>query len=177
MNPLDILMIVIVIYCFAMGFFRGLMREVISIIGVVGGLWAAYTYYLNAAKYLSKWISDPSYLNILSFLIIFFSVFIIISIIGVIVKYLLQIVTFGWLDRISGGVFGLVKGILIISVLLMTFIAFLQKGSPVIRHSVLSPRVILISEKMAELLPPSMKQEFTAKTKHLKKVWKGKKKN
>jgi len=172
MNPLDILMIVLVSYWLVMGFFRGIVRELVSIGGVLGGFWAACTYYMNIAKYLSKWISEPSYLNISSFLIIFFSVFITIGIIGVIVKYLLKIITFGWTDRVSGGGCGFVKGVLIISVLLITFTAFLQKGTPIIRDSVLSPRVILISEKMAELVPKNMKREFAVKTEHLKKVWK-----
>ncbi|MDM8550547.1 CvpA family protein [Desulfobacterales bacterium HSG2] len=177
MNPLDILMIVLVSYWLVMGFFRGLVRELVSIAGVSGGFWAACTYYMNAAKYLSKWITEPSYLNISSFLIIFFGVFITIGIIGVIVKYLLKIITFGWVDRLSGGGCGLVKGVLIVSVLLMTFTAFLSKGVPVIRDSMLSPRVILISEKMAELVPKNMKREFVVKTEHLKKVWKTRIKN
>ncbi|HHC25178.1 MAG TPA: CvpA family protein [Desulfobacterales bacterium] len=172
MNPLDILMIVILTYCVVMGFFRGLMRELAATIGVLGGFYAAYTYYMNVSKYLSKWISDPSYLNILSFLIIFFSVFIIISILGVIIKYLLKIITFGWMDRISGGGCGLIKGLLIVSVVLMTLITFLPKGSPIIRDSMLSPSVTPISEKMAKVISKDMKREFTIKIRHFKKAWK-----
>ncbi len=172
MNPLDILMIVILTYCVVMGFFRGLMRELAATIGVLGGFYAAYTYYMNVSKYLSKWISDPSYLNILSFLIIFFSVFIIISILGVIIKYLLKIITFGWMDRISGGGCGLIKGLLIVSVVLMTLITFLPKGSPIIRDSMLSPRVTTISEKMAKVISKDMKREFAIKIRHFKKAWK-----
>ncbi len=171
MNPLDILIMTIVAYCLIMGFFRGLMREVVSIIGVLGGFWASYTYYMSLTKYLSKWISDPSYLNIFSSLIIFLSVFVIISTLGVIVKYLLKIITFGWLDWASGCGCGFVKGILIVSVLLTIFTAFLPKGAPIIRDSAFSPSITLISEKMANVVSKDMKRDFAAKIEHLKKTW------
>lgn len=172
MNPLDILMIVLLSYWLIMGFFRGLMRELASIIGVLGGFYAAYTYYMNVLKYLSEWISDPSYLKLFSFLSIFVSVFIMIGILGVIIKYLLKIITYGWMDRASGGVCGLVKGILFVSVLLISIITFLPKGSPIIRDSMLSPSVTPISEKMAKVISKDMKREFAIKIKHFKEAWK-----
>ncbi len=174
MNPLDILIVVILTYCLTMGFFRGLFRELSSIAGVLAGFYAAYTYYTYLSAYLSKWISDAGYLNILSFLIIFLSIVVIIGILGAIIKYLLKIITFGWLDRAAGGVFGLIKGTLIVSVLLMIFTAFLPKGAPIIRNSLLAPRVILLSEKMSEVVPKDMKRSFAAKIEHFKKFWKPK---
>jgi membrane protein required for colicin V production len=174
MNTLDILIVVILMYCLTMGLFRGLFRELSSIAGVLAGFYAAYTYYNYLTAYLSKWISDTGYLNILSFLIIFISIFVIIGILGAIIKYLLKIITFGWLDRVAGGVFGLIKGTLIVSVLLMTFTAFLPKGAPIIRNSMLAPRVILLSEKMSEVIPKDMKRIFSAKIEHFKKAWKTK---
>lgn len=174
MNPLDILIVVILTYCLTMGFFRGLFRELASISGVLAGFYAAYTYYMYLAAYLSKWISDTGYLNILSFLIIFLSIFVLIGILGAIVKYLLKIITFGWLDRVSGGVFGLIKGTLIVSVLLMVFTAFLPKGAPIIRNSLLAPRVILLSEKMSEVVSQDMRRSFSAKIEYFKKAWKSK---
>lgn len=172
MNPLDILIIVIWTYCLTMGLFRGLFRELSAIAGVLAGFYAAYTYYTDIAAYLTQWISNAGYLNILSFLIIFLTVFILIGILGAIVKYLLKIITFGWLDRVAGGMFGLIKGTLIVSVLLMTFTAFLPKGAPIIKNSVLSPRVILLSEKMSEVVPQDMRRSFAAKIEFFRKVWK-----
>lgn len=174
MNPLDILIVVILTYCLTMGFFRGLFRELSAIAGVLAGFYAAYTYYRYLASYLSQWISDAGYLNILSFLIIFMSIFILIGILGAIIKYLLKLITFGWLDRVAGGIFGLAKGILIVSVLLMIFTAFLPKGAPIIRNSLFSPRVILLSEKMAEVVPQDMRRSFASKIEYFKKAWKPK---
>ena len=160
MNLFDIIVIVILGYCLIRGIFRGLVKELSSIIGVFGGFYAAYTYYPVLAKPLSKWIANAGYLNILSFLIIFCGVFIIISILGIIINYLLKIVFLGWLDRVSGAMFGAMKGILIVSVLLIALTAFLPKGTPVIKDSLLSPYVTLVSEKMAKVISKDMKHDF-----------------
>jgi uncharacterized membrane protein required for colicin V production len=70
MNPFDILILVILGYCAVRGLFRGLVKEVSSIIGVLGGFYAAYSYYALLANLLTRLISDTAYRNILSFLII-----------------------------------------------------------------------------------------------------------
>ncbi len=172
MNPFDILIIVILGYSLVRGLFRGLVKEVSSIIGVLGGFYAAYTYYSVLAGLLSGLIHDTAYLNILSFLIIFCGVLIIVGVLGVIIKYLLNIAFLGWVDRFGGVVFGVLKGILIVSILFITLTAFLPKGSAFIKNSELAPHVSWISEKMANVISKEMKQDFKAKLGELKKVWK-----
>jgi len=172
MNPFDILIIVILGYSLVRGLFRGLVKELSSIIGVLGGFYAAYTYYNVLAGLLSRLIHDISYLNILSFLIIFCGVLIIVGVLGVIIKYLLNIAFLGWIDRIGGVVFGVLKGVLIVSILFITLTAFLPKGTAFIKNSELAPHVSWISEKMANVISKEMKQDFNAKLGELKKAWK-----
>ena len=172
MNPFDILIIVILGYSLVRGLFRGLVKEVSSIIGVLGGFYAAYTYYMVLAGLLSGLIHDTAYLNILSFLIIFCGVLIIVGVLGVIIKYLLNIAFLGWVDRFGGVVFGVLKGILIVSILFITLTAFLPKGTAFIKNSELAPHVSWISEKMANVISKEMKQDFKGKLGELKKVWK-----
>ena len=100
MNPFDVIIIIILGYCLIRGFFRGLIKEISSIIGVLGGFYAGYTYYLDITKPLSVWISNPAYAKILAFMLLFCGVFICVSIIGVIIKYLMNIAFLGWFDRI-----------------------------------------------------------------------------
>ncbi|MEE8480035.1 MAG: CvpA family protein [Desulfobacterales bacterium] len=172
MNLFDMVCIIILGYCLVRGIFRGLIKELSSIVGVFGGFYAAYTYYIKVGKLFSSWISNTSYLNILSFLIIFCGVFIIISIIGVIIKYLLNIAFLGWVDHIFGAGFGAIKGILIVSMLLMILTAFLPKNTPLIKNSLLSPIIASVSGKMSKVVSKDMKREFVAKIEEYKKAWK-----
>jgi membrane protein required for colicin V production len=174
-NLFDIIVVVILGYCVIRGIFRGLIKELFSLIGVFGGFYAAYTYYMVLAKPLSRWIANTGYLNILSFMTIFCFVFIIISILGIIIHYILNIAFLGWVDRICGAGFSTVKGIMIASVLLITLTTFLPKGAPVIKDSLLSPHVALVAEKMVKVVPKNMKHAFITKITESKKVWKKKK--
>jgi len=172
MNPFDILIIVILGYSLVRGLFRGLVKELSSIIGVLGGFYAAYTYYTVLAGLLAGLIHDTSYLNILSFLIIFCGILIVIGVLGVIIKYLLNIAFLGWVDRIGGVVFGVLKAVLIVSILFITLTAFLPKGTAFIKNSQLAPHVSWVSERMAKVISKEMKQDFNAKLGELKKAWK-----
>ena len=121
---------------------------------------------------LSGIIQEESYLNILSFMIIFCGILLLISILGVVIKYLLNIAFLGWIDRICGVGFGLIKGVLIITVIFIILTTFLSKGTPLIKKSILAPHVIWISEQMVGLVSDDMKNDFFAKLDEFKKAWK-----
>ena len=124
------------------------------------------------AKLISGLIVNTAYRNILSFLIIFSCVLIIISVIGIVIKYLLNVAFLGWIDRLCGVCFGLIKGVLIVTVLFIILTTFLPKGAPLIKKSVLAPHVIWISEKMVNVVSKEMKRDFFGKLNEFKKAWK-----
>lgn len=171
MNPFD--MVVVVVLCFTLirGLFRGLIKEASSIIGVLGAYYFAYTYYRVVADPLSRWVSNTGYLNIFSFLLIFCGTFIVISLMGVVLKHLMKIAFLGWVDRLSGAGFGLIKGILIVSVLLIALTTFLPKGAPIVKNSLLSPYVIKVSEQMSKVVSKDLKEQFFDKLGEFKKAW------
>jgi len=171
MNPLDMLIVVILAFCFIRGIFRGLIKELSSIVGVFAGFYAAYTYYGVVSKFLSRWFSNLAYLNILSFLVIFSLIFIVISIFGIVIKYLLNIAFLGWMDRICGAGFGAIKGILIVSVILIPLTSFLPRGTPLLKQSLLSPYATQVSEKMVKIVSKDLKDQFEDRLKELRKAW------
>jgi membrane protein required for colicin V production len=170
-NLFDIICIVILGFCLVRGIFRGLIKEITAIVGVIGGFYGAYTFYPNVGIYLKQWIPNIAYLNILSFLIIFCGVLILVNVLGIIIKYLLNVVFSGWLDRIGGAGFGLAKGLLIVCVLFIALTTFLPRGDSLIQDSVLSPHVSAASEVMATVISKEMKQAFAIKIEALNKAW------
>ncbi len=172
MNPFDMLIIVILAFCVIRGFFRGFIKELSSIVGVLGGVYAAYTYYPRVAIFFSKLISNTAYLNILSFLIIFCAVLLIINLIGKLITLVLKIVFLGWFNRLCGVGFGAIKGFLIVLTLFITFTAFLPKNTPFLEKSLLSPHISTISEEMTRFISKEMQHKFTKNIKGLKKTWK-----
>lgn len=171
MNPLDIVIIIILGYGLIRGIFRGMVKEISSIVGVFAGFYAAYSYYPLVSEILEDWITNVPFLNILSFMLIFCVIFFLISILGVIIKYLMHVASLGWMDRLLGASLGFGKSVLIVSIILVVLTAFLPKGAPIIKTSLLSPHVSVISEKLAQVISIEMKQAYTAKLEDIKKAW------
>jgi len=175
MNALDIVIGIILVFGLVRGVFRGLVEEISSIIGIFGGIYGAIFYYSAVAQFLKRWISDSAYANIIGFLVIFGVIFILVGILGVVLKYLLNIASLGWFDRLCGAAFGSVKGILIASVLLLALTTFLPGGTPLLKTSRLAPHVAVITEYIVKIIPQDMKQRFGDKFKDVKQEWKKKK--
>lgn len=174
MNPFDIVIIIVVCYCVIRGAFRGIIKEASSIVGVIAGIWAAYTYYPNMAKALSGFANlfpGEGYINIISFMILFCVIFIGISALGVLLKVLLKIVFLGWVDKLCGASFGFIKSVLIVSMLLLILTTFLDKGAPLIKNSVLSPYIASASETMSRFGSKDLRHKFSLNIDSAKKAW------
>jgi membrane protein required for colicin V production len=175
MNPFDIVIAIILVVTLTRGIFRGLVKELASIIGVLGGFYAAYSYYPFLGRPLGQWIPQPGWANIVSFILIFTGIYLIVSILGVIIKYLLSIAFLGWVDRLCGALFGALKGVLICAVLLVALIAFLPASSNLVRASLLSPYIKKISQPMARVVSKEMRQRYTKNAQEVEKTWRQKK--
>ena len=174
MNPFDIAIIVVITFCLIRGAFRGIIKEASSIVGVVAGVWVAYSYYEPLSKVIEKAgqiFPNPSYVNIFSFFIVFSFVFAAVSALGVLIKYLLKIVFLAWVDKICGACFGLVKGFMIVSVLLLILTTFLDPGTSVIKNSVLSPYITSAAETISRFTSKDMRHRFSSKIEVIKKSW------
>lgn len=171
MNPLDVVLASIIAYCLVRGIFRGLIKELSSIVGVLGGFYAAYSYYPFMAKYLSVWITKAAYANLVSCLLLFAGVYLTISLLGVLIKYLMNIVFLGWTDRLCGLLFGTIKGLLIVSVIVVPLTTFLPKNSKILKDSIIVQHTVGISALMVHVASADMKVLFKDNLKELKKTW------
>jgi membrane protein required for colicin V production len=114
---------------------------------------------------------DASHVTLLSFLTIFFGLLFTISILGVIVNDLLKIDFLTWVKRTLGAGIGIIKGVLLVSVLLLVFTAFLPKGAPIIKDSLFSSYITSLSEKIARIVSKEMRHKYVAKIGAYKKSW------
>lgn len=172
MNSFDIFAIIITGFCLIRGIFRGLVKELASIVGVMAGYYAAYSYYPAVTRFLSQWIPSTDYSRLIGFLLLFGGVFLVISILGVIIKYLMNVSHLGWTDRISGSFFGLLKGVLIVAVMFIVFTTFLPQNTSLIKDSFVTPHLSRLSTQMTRIVSKDMRREFVEKIESLQKAWK-----
>ena len=174
MNLFDLSIISILCFCLISGVFAGLIGGLFSITGVLAGFYAASTHYTQVAKSLSYWMPDASKIKIWSFLSIFIGFLVVISILGRIVKTHIKMDLLKSVNITFGAGIGIIKGVLIVSVLLLTLISFLPKNVPIIKNSLLSSDFTFVSEEMAMVASKDMRHKFFPRIKSYEKTWKGK---
>ena len=95
----------------------------------------------------------------LAFLALFVAVLILGALVSGLAKKLIQKAGLQWFDRFLGGVFGLVRGVIIASILLMTMLAFGMKPQAV-ESSALAPYVSTGARVIVNLMPRDLKAQF-----------------
>ncbi len=172
MNPFDMAIVVVLGYCIIRGIFRGLIKEVSSIIGLVAGFYVAYSYHGMISPWFSMWITEPAYLKITSFILLFCSVFFIIALIGILIRFVIKLVLLGVVDRICGGVFGALKATLVVSFAYILLITFLPAGGvSVISASKLAPQINTVAQGIIRVVPKDVRDSYHKKLSELKSDW------
>ena len=174
MNPFDMAVVVILGYSIIHGLFRGIIRELAAIFGLIGGFYIAYSQYHSVAPVLAKWIANPLYRNVIGFLLLFCIIFAAATLLGLLLRALFRMVLLGVLDRIFGALFGAVKGAVIVGILFFLLTTFLPRGgAAVVRQSRLAPVVNSIAVAIAHVIPKSSRDAFEKKMEALKQKWEG----
>jgi len=78
----------------------------------------------------------------------------------------------GWLDRVLGGAFGLLRGVLIGIGLVLALLAFAAKPPPPsVVESRLAPYMIDAARVLAVIAPRELRDGFEASYERAKKIW------
>ena len=119
MNPIDIGILSVSAFFFIRGLFRGFVYELVTVVGLILGYIISITYLsLLSGFILTYFPSLPnSVVSIISFFVLFVGTNLILRLIANILTKTLKIAMLGWLNRILGGILGMVKCIIILSIL------------------------------------------------------------
>ena len=119
MNWLDIVLAIPLLWFLYRGFRNGLIIELASLAALILGIYAALHFSFYVQEYLEKNFEiAQNYLYIISFAITFLIVAIIVFLAGKLIHKVVSIVALGFLNRLAGGIFGLLKAALVLSVIL-----------------------------------------------------------
>ena len=115
----DIIISIFIIYGFGKGLYRGFVREVASVVGLGLGVYMANKFNIDLSDFLLSvkvfnWHEE--YVNILSNVILFTLTILFVSILGKSVTKLMKLVALGVFNRLLGAIFGLLKNVLILTI-------------------------------------------------------------
>jgi membrane protein required for colicin V production len=122
MNYIDIVLGILLVLAAINGFQKGFIAEVASIAALVLGIWGAIKFSYITSEFLIenfKWQTD--YMNIISFAITFVVIVVLVHIVGNTVSKLLSAAMLGFVNKLAGLVFGILKSALILSIILVVF--------------------------------------------------------
>ena len=167
MNGLDIALIVILIFFFLRGIFRGFVKEITGIIGLFAGFFLASTYYPAMGDTLKPFIQNQAYRSIIGFEIVFLVAYFLVSLLGMLFDKLIKLSVSNVANGLLGAVIGLVKGVVLAAVVLMATTAFIRADTPFFKDSVSWPYLRVVSDSLAENLPDKLKESLKYKANQL----------
>jgi membrane protein required for colicin V production len=130
MNFIDIVMLIGFAYAAFRGFTKGFVLQIVTFIAIIVGIWASIKFSGAMADFLTAKLDiTGKYLPVLAFILVFILVIIIAHLVGMLLTKVFEIAALGWLNRLGGVAFAVLKMAFIISVILAVLQGFKGKFS------------------------------------------------
>ena len=120
MESLDIVISILLLLIAVRGFIKGFVRELSSLVALVAGIYAAFFFSDIMAEFIQTMFNLHSkYLHLIAFAVTLILIMVLIAFVGKMLHKVVESLSLGLLNRIAGAVFGILKGILLLSLLIM----------------------------------------------------------
>lgn len=162
MNFLDIILICVAGLFLIRGFFRGLVREILSLTAVILGVVLASRYNSILAPHLELYISNQMTVAALSYVLVFVGTVLAFWLLAKGIQTILNIALLGWLDRLMGGILGLAEGALVSMIVLMLVQSF-APDSETVKTSLVAQHSRHVMEVLGDMTPESMRDALKSK--------------
>ncbi len=122
MNILDIILLICFVPAVVQGFRKGFISQVIAIISIIAGVWLSVQFASPVTAWLAQYIQgSEQVLKVVSFALIFIAVAAGLAILGKLIEGTVKLIMLGWLNRLLGVIFSLIKAGLIVGLVIMAF--------------------------------------------------------
>jgi membrane protein required for colicin V production len=145
MNTLDAVVLIPLLYFTYKGFQNGLVKEVLSIVGIVLAIFLTFGYLEEASVLLKPYYGDSSYLPFLTGATVFLGTLLAVNIIAYLIKQFLEIAMLSMPNRLFGAAFGLLKSSIVVSALLLFLAGFDMPGDETRTQSMSYPIIINVA--------------------------------
>ena len=159
MNVLDWVVLAIVLLSVLLAVAQGFFFEVISLAGTVVGYLLAAWEYGRLAPWFLPYVKSPAIADLAGFLTIFLAVVLLAGATARIVRWAIREVGLRWVDRFLGGVFGLVRGLIVVTVGVLALTAFAPESRE-LSESSLAKYLLVPGRGVSWLAPAVMRQKF-----------------
>ncbi|MEO8134089.1 MAG: CvpA family protein [Betaproteobacteria bacterium] len=162
MTPFDYVVLAVTAVSILISIWRGLVREVMSLLSWLVALWAAFSFSVQGAEWLPAAIANPSVRYLAAFVLVFLGTVIVLELFGVLLAKLLHAAGLAFIDRLLGAVFGFARGALLAWMLTLLGGLTALPEQPWWRESLFAPPLQGAVLAARPLLPP----EFAKRLKY-----------
>src|SRR5262249_32719406 len=152
MTPFDWVIIAIIVLSILGAAAEGFFFELFSLGGAILGFLLASWEHHRVAPGFEPHVKSPQAGNAAGFILIMIFTMIIAGVIGKMARWAMKEVGLRWVDRILGGAFGLVKGVVVVTALVMALTSFLPQAQWLERSEL--SRYFLLTARVASWLVP-----------------------
>ncbi len=156
---LDYTFAVIIVVSTIFATMKGLLREIVSIVALVGGFVLAAFYYQIPGGWFAGFMRSEPLAHLLGFLVIFLGCILIGALAAFLINKFIKMASLAWADRLLGAVFGFLRGWLVCSIIVIGLVAFPVRED-LLARSVLSPYVLAGARGAVLLVPKELKAKF-----------------
>jgi membrane protein required for colicin V production len=169
-TALDYLFVLIVLVSTGFAVFKGLVRELISLIALVAGFFLAAWFYPVISSRLSDFARNQAVADCIGFLVIFLSCLILGAVAAFIVKRLVKMASLEWMDYLLGAVFGFLRGCAVASIIVLALVAFPLREN-LVERSFFAPYLLAGARVAVWVVPQEMKDKFNEQYKKVLQAW------
>ncbi len=160
MTLLDIIVLAIIGISILLGVIKGLVREVLSLAAWVMAFLAANLAAPEAAQLLPQGMASEEIRLLAGFAVVFVLVLIGLSVLAMMASKLVKIAGLGMADRVLGGVFGLLWGALVVTILVLLAGLTSLPRQPVWRTAFLGPTLEATAGYVKTWLPAELSKRI-----------------
>ncbi|MDR1084891.1 MAG: CvpA family protein [Deltaproteobacteria bacterium] len=161
MSALDIALTVILAYFFIRGIFRGLVKEVVGILGLFVAFSVASSYWPMGSEQLSPITDNPTYRGVLSFMAIYVVIYFLIGLISIFVDKIVKMTITPFVSGLVGAFLGLLKGVVLCAIILTATTAFVRSDQSFYQESAAWPKMAPLCDQVKEWVPSDLRQLMT----------------
>ena len=162
LNVLDVVLGSILLLSVILATRNGITKELFRIASLMVGVVVAMWGHGLLAHALQPWIRNPRIAATVAFALVFLGCVILGMLIARALVSVWSFTGLRWLDMSLGGVFGMLRGLLVCAVLLLGLIAFEPLGNTrgIVARSVLAPWIVGLAQTVAAVAPQGLRAAF-----------------
>ena len=156
MSALDWGLLAVIVLSALMAAAEGFFFEMFFLAGSVAGYVVAAWEYRRVAPWFLQFVRAPWIADTAGFLAVFFGVILLAGMAGRVSRWIFKQAGLQWFDRVLGAVFGLVRGIVIATVLVISLVAF-SPGANMVAQSRLGHYFLVFGYGVSWLAPSELR--------------------